>query len=292
MKILVSLLTLLSVLINSELKAQNYFAKNTTWVYDKPSYNIFQSSYTTLTSLGDSIFNGDTLTYIHGVVNCTVGENSLLKQVDKKVYRLNTCDSTYSLLYDFGAEIGDTLFFESDHCEFEDTILVVVDTIFQTNINGIDKKTFYLTQIYYHSNSFYGLVIEGIGNINNFYPMLGTCDPNGSELRCYTDSILGEYNTGMNGGDCYFNNLNNNEIETEYTSLLPNPNKGTFKLLFNSVKNNTHITIINSIGLTVFEKDYLETQEVTISEQWPAGIYFIQISHPNHVNENFKFIVD
>lgn len=287
MKTRLLVLAILVLACFHKIKAQNYFTENTEWVYHAPTYNPDIVSYTILKSLGDSIFNGDTLTYIEGRVNCAIGENSLIKQINKKVFRLNTCDSTFSLLYDFGAEQGDTLYIPADNCEPFDTIVLLVDSVFQTNINGNNKKSLRLTSLSSTIADFSGLVIEGIGNIDTFYPMLEVCDPNGSALRCYSDSILGEYNTGMNGGDCYFQNLDINQYNQTTIHLFPNPNSGRFTLLMDSKRDKIEVKVFNLIGQQVFEKKYYETKEIEIINSWPTGVYYLNVNSISTI----KFIV-
>jgi len=130
-------LFLFSLLFYGKINAQNYFPKGATWYFHIPPFSSASFSYTTMESKGDSIFNGDTLTYIEGYVTCGAGWDEFLKQVGQKVYKLNKCDSTFSLLYDFGANVGDTLVIYPGNCDpWADSVIYSVDSIKQINING------------------------------------------------------------------------------------------------------------------------------------------------------------
>ena len=165
------------------LSGQNYFPKGAIWHYSNTIYTFpVNYTYTTIESKGDSIFNNDTLTYVEGYVSCGAGYNELVKQVGQKVYKLNLCDSSFSLLYDFSASVGDTLTFFPNLCFNSDSAKIVIDSIKPININGYILNHFYfsqLTPISYWAMSYLsvGEYIEGIGNLHSFYPYYGPCDP-------------------------------------------------------------------------------------------------------------------
>ena len=176
------LLSLFLSFIITGIKAQSYFPEGAIWYYNVPAWTFPPNvTYTTIESKGDSIFNNDTLTYIEGQVSCGAGFNELIKQINKKVYKLNPCDSSYSLLYDFNANVGDTLVIYPEFCyNNSDSITIKIDSISSILINGASLKYFHMSQLSFSSFwQFNGNIIEGIGNEISFYPLNGSCDPAG-----------------------------------------------------------------------------------------------------------------
>lgn len=268
----------LIVLLGQSLKAQTYFPKGATWTYHLPSFSSASFSYTTIESKGDSIFNGDTLTYLEGYVNCSVGTNEFVKQIGNKIYKLNKCDSTFSLLYDFGASVGDTIKIDADVCQFNDTLELRVDSIIPLNVNGNILKHFYVTQLIWTSGlQFDGSFIEGIGNTVSFFPLIGFCDPVGGPLRCYNDTVIGEYNAGLYGGVCDTIYEGINEHSLSAISLYPNPTSGKININLGGIKQELKATVTNSLGQVIFAQEFEPTNIINLEINAPMGIYFLKI---------------
>lgn len=70
------------------------------------------------------------------------------------------------------------------------------------------------------------------------------------------------------------------ESETFKTLLFPNPNDGSFQLMFNNEQSG-HLSVINQMGQSVFEQDIESRIELTLSLKVPAGIYILVISSKN-----------
>ncbi|MDG1476789.1 MAG: T9SS type A sorting domain-containing protein [Vicingaceae bacterium] len=271
---LLSLLLLSSFLV----KSQIYFPSGAIWHYGLPSFNSASFSYTTIESKGDSIFNGDTLTYLEGSVACSVGNNELVKQQGQKVYKLNECDSTFSLLYDFGALQGDTIIIQTDPCSNQnDTVFLFIDSTSTISINGVTLNQSFTTQLNPASGyTFSGKIIEGIGNVTSFYPLVGFCDPNGGPLRCYNDHLLGLYKNGSTS-PCdtnYSVGIEKKDINNEI-KIYPNPSKTKFQIITN--------TQIKSIDLfNIDGRKILTTKNNEIDiEKLSKGIYILKVHLQN-----------
>jgi hypothetical protein len=281
----------LIVLFGQCLKAQTYFPKGATWTYHLPSLSSASFSYTTIESKGDSIFNGDTLTYLEGYINCSVGTNEFVKQIGNKIYKLNKCDSTYSLLYDFGATVGDTIIINTDVCQFNDTLELRIDSIIPINVNSNILNHFYVTQLSWTSGlEFGGSFIEGIGNTVSFYPLIGFCDPAGGPLRCYNDSVIGEYNAGLYGGVCDTIFVGINEYYLSGISLYPNPTSGKISINLGRIKQEFKATVTNNLGQVIFAQQFESTDIINLEIDAPAGIYFLQIETTEGETKTLKIL--
>ncbi len=277
------ILLLFPLILGANLSAQDYFPEGATWYYDVPPGSFpFQYTYTFMECKGDSIFNNDTLTFIEGTVSCSTGWDALIKQNGQKIYQLNLCDSSLNLLYDFGASVGDTLVIDPDPCDTWsiDSIILVVDSIKPININGNILNQFFITQINFPFWAFPGNIIEGIGNTYSFYPLYGTCDPWGGPLRCYNDTIIGEYKTGIHGGVCDTNYLVVGIEETrmnDVVKIFPNPTKDKIQVSSNSIIEEIQLFDIQGRFLFSAKKRTVDLSSLS------KGVYIVKIHLKNEI---------
>jgi hypothetical protein len=258
--------------ISTGIKAQTYFPEGAKWYYHNGDWQSPAFSYKILECLGDSIFNGDTLTNI---------SNDLFKQINKKIYKLNFCDSTYSLLYDFGANVNDTMVIYPDICYNSDSIVIKIDSINTININGNLLDHFYFSQLYSNTWNFgnnYRNIIEGIGNTTWFYPDLSFVDPQAGPLRCYEDTIVGYYNSGLYAScdTTYTVGINENEIKYGLT-ILPNPSINNIKI--NAQKEITKVELFDMKGSFILST---KQQLVNIADL-KRGVYFVKVYFDDNV---------
>lgn len=269
------------LVINLSLNGQNYFPEGTTWHYHAPDFNSGSFSYNKLESKGDSIFNGDTLTYIEGYINCAEGFNDLIKTENKKIYRLDTCDSNYTLIYDFGMNVGDTLRYYTYHCLPQmpfDSMIYVVDSIKPININGNILDQFFISYTPITGIDVGFTIIEGIGGTSSFYPRIGYCDPVGGPLRCYNDSIIGEYRHANYLGSCDTTYVGIEEnILSQSTSIFPNPTYGRIQISTENSINNTEIYSLSGQRILA-----TKNREIDLSP-FSKGIYLVKISFEKEI---------
>ncbi|MDP4953329.1 MAG: T9SS type A sorting domain-containing protein [Flavobacteriales bacterium] len=288
-------LILLAVLTQT-LNAQSYFPEGATWTYLQGAGGT--SSVTTLTKIesrGDSIFNGETLTYLEGSVACAVGFNEFVKQIDQEIYKLNKCDSTFSLLYDFGAAVGDTIVIPVDPCEYENqNISLRVDSIVPFDVNGALLDKFYISQLDFVGFEWEDNVIEGLGNLSSFYPLIGFCDPQGGPLRCYQDNILGEYIASplpsFLQGDCDTVFLSINELPKHEMTLYPNPTKGALVVNFGEVKQDVEICLMDRFGQIISTRKHSKAELIHINIEGAAGLYFLRVASKPGESISFKVL--
>lgn len=281
---------LLTFLFGHSLSAQSYFPQGATWTFHAPDALSASFSFTTIESMGDSIFNGDTLTYLQGYVVCSEGNNEFVKQVGEKIYKLNKCDSTFSLLYDFGVNVGDTLVY-SDVCQFSDSLQLRVDSIIPISINGNTLNQFYMSHLNFVAPTYFGgNVIQGIGNTSSFYPIIGVCDPPGGPLRCYNDTVIGEYNSGLYGGVCDTVFVGIDEYPFSNLSIYPNPTTGKLTIDLVEARSNLKITLANSLGQIVQALHFNSKRYINLTIDEPIGIYLLKIDTPEGKVKTIKVL--
>lgn len=130
-----------------------------------------------------------------------------------KVYFYDPNFYGFQVLYDFNTNQNDTwTIFIEDYGDDIDTLLVVVDSTKIVAINGVDLKKLYVTYNFIHESFmneteqdtmiYQSVIIERIGDLTymfNYVPeWSAVCDANYSDgLRCYEDSIVGLFETGL-----------------------------------------------------------------------------------------------
>ena len=271
----IKLYILLALLLMSgkvTIKAQNYVSIlqegnewNTLYVASAGLFIEGYSNYVNWCS-GDTIIDGVQYTKLVGTKD---GDNphlfTLLREEDGKVWtRFN--NQTESLLYDFHANVGDTV-----RIGYEE---LIVDSISIEQIGGIDRKMYWFGLGYDFIGEPYAVEtwIEGIGS--NF-----------GLLYSGTEHLVGGYYVGLcfhqNGdliwqnpeyGYCTYDVVEDN-IDAEI-SIYPNPVKDI--VVIEGVEA-FEVHVFNSLGQLIKEtKDNV----LDLSDQ-EAGIYIIKVITPS-----------
>jgi len=119
-----------------------------------------------------------------GNVPCSINGTSYFYQDGGKVY--NFLDGDFHLLYNFDAVAGESWVIPTHNSSFQDSLTVLVDTVYNINIDGHILKVQGLSSDFWWSN----IIIEGIGNTQYMFPQVPVCDPVTGGLRCFkTDSL-------------------------------------------------------------------------------------------------------
>lgn len=195
-------------------------------------------------------------------------------------------EGNFHLLYDFGAEAGDSILLPYFWTVNGDsTLFMIIDSTSTIDINGEIRKLQYITCGDGIVVEFGNKVIEGIGNT---YYMFPTYDGEYfGPLRCYEDSIVGLFmspfhpNHGWNFEEC-------DEIITGIDEMAINQSLYTYPNPFNTSTtieyeltkpSHTQLKIYNSIGEMVYKaEDRLMTvgkhSFIWSAESLPEGLYY------------------
>lgn len=195
------------------------------WYYTMENLNPQIESYIKCESIGDSIILGEKCKIIQIKKPNEIGTpNSITDTVYmysryKKVYWFDENNLRFNLLYDFNANAGDEWVLEGFTGQSNN--IVKVDSVNTTLINGTELKVLYVKvdDILLYMN---GKIIENIGWERYLFPLVDFSLE--GPLRCYEDSVIGYYNTGI-ATDCDYHTSifeYNNEINRE-SVIFPNP---------------------------------------------------------------------
>ncbi len=186
-------------------------------------------------------------------------------------------DNEFRLLYDFGANKGDTIYITaySEFCQCDSTLLVI-DSISETVIDGNSYKT-----LYHHSLSNCSLgnkSIEFIGGLDYFFPFNQAADPVPGDLRCYYDDMFSFNNNWAFSCDTLFTNINitpNNKIDFKYY-----PNLIRDKLNISFSGNCEHTIEIRTIDAVLKYKSIFVGNKLSVNAlEWQQGIYILIIDN-------------
>ena len=203
------------------------------------------------------------------------------------VYWWNSTLGKFTVLYDFGAEVGDEWTIEVGN----ETITTKVYETDLQYINGIPYKRLTIAD---PSNVFSGNLLGSIGHQTSFFPeklMSKGKEYHVNGLRCYwLDNEL-IYKIGDEDCDAIYNEWHNGVDETTEDAdfaVYPNPANNVLfveTVCTPSLPNQTY-RITNLVGQTILSGSInTETQQIDIKEL-PSGMYFITVG-----GQTVKFVV-
>ena len=214
---------------------------------------------------------------------------------DGKVYWWNKTLEEFTVLYDFGAEEGDTWVTKVG----TETLIMHVNSVETFEYEG---KTYRMLHVSDVDDYFSGDIVCGIGHLTSFFPERLMDNGDGLRvegLRCYwiEDELV--FKPGDEDCDAIYDELHGIEEEGPSTpstgsgtagtfTVYPNPTNG---ILFVETRRATSLPdqtyrITNLMGQTLLTGQFTaETQQINVSSL-PQGMYFITFA-----GETRKFVV-
>lgn len=195
-------------------------------------------------------------------------------------------EGNFHLLYDFGAETGDSILLPYFWTVNGDsTLYMIIDSTTTIDVNGEMRKLQYITCGDGIVVEFGNKVIEGIGNT---YYMFPTYDGEYyGPLRCYEDNIVGLFispfhpNNGWNFEDCDQIITGISELESENKMFVfPNPFTTATTIEYSlDGSSRIQISIYNAVGEEVYRTEENVMSPVRHKVIWsprhiPAGLYY------------------
>lgn len=173
------------------------------------------------------------------------------------VFKLNQESNQFDTLYNFNLNAGQG---------WGNTL---IDSVVFININGTLLKGLYV-----NGETYGGPIIERIGSPLSFISDNPVCDPiDGGWIRCYSDSILGQYSFSSESCEAI---SNINKITDNAISIYPNPVDKFIKIKNVDLNKFKVITLYNSVGTKIISKEFVE--DVLNIEFLPSGLYLLQLS--------------
>jgi hypothetical protein len=265
------------------------------WYYEIENENG-TITYQYMYQAGDTIIN-DEPTHILVKIN-TLYDKDLHQDVmheyvyerDGKVYWWNKTLEEFTVLYDFGAQEGDSWTIKVG----TETLIMYVNSVETVEYEG---KTYRMLHVSDADDYFSGDIVCGIGHLTSFFPERLMDNGDGVRvdgLRCYWVEDALVFKLGDEDCDAVYSEVHGVEEDGPSTgsgtlAVYPNPTNG---VLFVETQNFASLPaqtycISNLTGQTVLSaRITAETQQIDVSGL-PKGMYFIRIG-----GETRKFVVN
>lgn len=230
-------LTFISTILSILIYGQDFAPIGAEWYYNEQFAFSGDVDYIKFNSEKDTLVNGQTckkITKRHKLGCNDRPDTEYLYTKNDTVFFLDTIFNEFQILYVFNANPLDSWIIKiKDEEQDLDTILISVDSITTKQINGVDLKAIHVTYNKFDENmpeTYSSTIIEKIGDVKymfNWYPWSNVaCDVNyTSGLRCYQDSQLGLYSTGIADSCDYtykWTGIDKNELNSRI-QIFPNP---------------------------------------------------------------------
>ena len=270
------------------------FPPGSEWYYEIQNENG-SITYQYLYQAGDTIVQ-DEPTHILVRIN-TLYDKGLRDEVtheyvyvhEGKVYWWNKTLEEFTVLYDFGAQEGDTWVTKVG----TESLIMHVNAVEYIEYEGISYRVLHVSD---PNDLFSGDIVCGIGHLTSFFPerLMGNGDGVHVEgLRCYwvEDELV--FNPDGEDCDAIYEELHGLEEDGPSTGLgaftvYPNPTNGILfvqTLRATSLPDQTY-RITNIMGQTILSGNITdETQQIDVSGL-PQGMYFITFA-----GETRKFVM-
>ena len=161
------------------------------WYYSQLEYAPpWHHNYVKIESIRDTVIQGHRSRILD-----RNGNEIIMRSDSGRVYLFDNDSLQFNQLYDFSANAGESW---QAWCWNKEYMTVYVDSVDTVTINGKQLRKQYISHEPGSWFYFSGPVIENIGSIGYMFPQYGAADPPvGGPLRCYEDSVLGYFNTGI-----------------------------------------------------------------------------------------------
>ncbi len=297
MKITILKFTLLFLLVNylSVLNGQYFGVDGTKWSYTavRPGY---PDKIITLESIGTEEVLGKTCNVIQRTnSSCeTFGtQTTYIYYENDQVFWYNEEMDNFTVLYDFGAEVGDGWDIQIDDC----TINVVIDSISYDSFNGEILKVLYPSQQISGFENY--RIIERLGLEEFMFPDRGKigCGPlcEGyriiDPIRCYEDDQFNYHSIGSQQ-ECFAISSTNYLVNNFDLSISPTISTSEFKVKINGEQgvliDEISLYRLNGMEYQVYPSIESDTKFLSIPDR---GLYIAVIKLNNQTIVTKKLIV-
>lgn len=266
--------------------AQDFAPIGSIWHYTQGTVNPNFTTYKTLESVSDTIILGQECRKIIEVERSFSTFNvsyHYMYSVNDSVFFY--ADDSFNLLYDFGANKGDTVTLGYFQTHEGSPLQMIIDSTSTIMVSDQERKIQYITCGDGMIIEFGHHVIEGIGNTSFMFPTLDfSLD---GPLRCYQDDNTGLFlnpfhsNYGWNHLDCEEIITGINEPESkESISVFPNPTQSNITV--RNIDRATAYRIFTTSGRILKQGIISESTEISLTEL-SKGVYFIEFENEYRV---------
>lgn len=304
MKIILSITTFLIIFQMHLLFGQDFAPIGAKWYYTEQFAFSGDISYLWIESVGDTIIKGKDCRILenNGGLMCAFHNNmDFVHYEDSIAYFYVPEIDTFQILYNLKAQKDSswTIIFGMDLESKLDTIQVIVDSVSYMTINSKVLKKLHVTykslNVGWEDLDYGGEIIEKIGDnsyLFNLYSLSGiVCDGNYSGgLRCYEDSQLGFYSTGIaESCTCTYDwvGIKNNNSDLDI-NIHPNSTSNWFEI---ECKTNSRLmgSLIDLSGKSIKEFEIYGITKIDITNL-EQGFYIVQIKNSDTILVTRKII--
>lgn len=263
------------------------------WYYTQSSFWSPAITYSTMEVVADTTINGIDCQKLSKLSGCDfLGGTAFIYADSNKVFFYNNYLQTFVLLYDFNANAGDSwvIYPESPNL---DSVVVYVDSTGTEIVNSDTLKVLF-TSSSFGNFWFGGAFLEGIGSKGYFFPQFSICDPPSGPLRCYSDSLLGNYETGVADSCDEVITMVSYLLPENNVRIFPNPVNDFLKFELKNIKlqrdESCSLTIYDSFGRSVLKEEFPSIRNITINTSKLAPGFYHSIISINKSFKHFNFI--
>jgi len=273
---------ILFIAIYSTIQATEFAPTGAKWHYTRHTVNPNYITFGTIESIGDTLIGGKTCQKL--IENASRTSTQYVYSADDSVFVYQ--NGKFNLLYDFGAEEGDTVTLGLEGAGgFLKMIILSTSTV---DINGYILRIQQVKCSDGLVTEFGGEVIEGIGNTTYLFPWVDLSFD--GPLRCYEDPYMGTYiHPDYQSTEC---EKNINYINLNYespVSVSTNPTTGDIKVTGLQGKSNYELVDIKGLKIKTGQLD--DTHNIFQTTNLPKGLYLLRL-HNNQLNVVKKLILN
>ncbi|NJO88096.1 MAG: T9SS type A sorting domain-containing protein [Chloroflexia bacterium] len=274
------------------------------WYYTEQFAFSGDISYLWIESVGDTIIKGKDCKILenNGGLMCAFhNTKDFVYFEDSIAYFYVPEIDTFQILYDLKAQKDSswTIVFGMDLESKLDTIQVVVDSVSFMTINSKKLKKLHVSykslNFGWEDLGYGGEIIERIGDKNylfNLYSLSGiVCDGNYSGgLRCYQDSELGFYSTGIADSCDYtykWTGIESNSINA-HIKVYPNPASDWIEIESKTNKE-LMISILDLSGKVLVNSKSFGSSRIDLTS-FQKGFYVLKINQSDKIIETRKIL--
>lgn len=282
------LLLLLSLCFTS-LSAQSWAPPGAKWHYNLTYFGPPDIDFNSYTVVSDTTINGilcsrlDRFTF-----SCNQRPLTEYMYGDSgRVFYFHPTSNDFKMLYDFNVPAGGSyavpIVYDNSPLPY-DSMFVQVDSTYSLTINGQARNVQVARVTYSFSGPFVynHEIIEGIGSTTSmFHWNSGICDVQyNMGLRCYEDSILGFYSTGI-ADSCEARIVNVSDPLIQSWLVYPNPLEAHATLRWQFPETGIYTSKIRDVQGRILVVQSSSLQEISFKDLAP-GVYFIEIRSPQN----------
>lgn len=276
---------LILILFNTKSFSQEYFP-----LLDNSSWIIFIADFGGIEYREINQSNDETIgAYTYKKFIDNTNQQFLLREdiPSKKIYKL--VNGSEVLLYDFSLQVLDNITLVNEQS-------YQVESITNVNVNGGQRRRFYLRNLDNNSPFLNEVWIEGVGNYG--HPLLATneifTDPS-FELKCSFQNGVNIFNQGIAYGltptSCTLNIEEQNNL-SKRISFAPNPFKSELIISTKLGFKNSTLKVFNSLGQIVKQIDNINSNEIILKrDNLNNGVYLIQLFESEKLLTSNKVLV-